>query len=235
MRVRGRIEKVLDYAKVQGYRDGENPARWRGHLDSIYPTKEKLAPVEHFAAMPYRNVPAFMRKLRATDSIEARALEFIVLTAARMGEVLQAQWSEIDQKARMWIVPKGRMKMRREHRKPLCARALAILAALPKDSEFIFAGKKRKPPGQRAIQRLMLRMGVSNKEATPHGFRSTFKDWGGEVRDYPQELLSLALAHAINDKVEAAYRRGEMLAKRHKLMGDWVAYCNGRTVRSVER
>jgi integrase len=229
MRVRGRIEKVLDYAKVQGYRDGENPARWRGHLDSIYPTKEKLAPVEHFAAMPYRNVPNFMRKLRAIDSIEARALEFVILTAARSTEARKARWSEIDQEARMWIVPKERMKMRRPHRQPLCARAMAILTALPKDSEFIFAGKKTKPPGQRALQRLMLRMGVTSDEGTPHGFRSSFKDWGGEVRDYPQELLSLALAHAINDKVEAAYRRGSQLEKRHRLMADWCEYCNGRT------
>jgi integrase len=224
-RVRGRIEKVLDWAAVQHYREGDNPARWKNHLDSIYPTKERLDPVEHHAALPYRQIPEFMRKLRAIDGIAARAMEFMILTAARSSEVLKARWSEIDTEARMWIVPKGRMKMRRPHRQPLCARATAILAKLPKDSEFIFPGEKKgNPLDHKAMQRVLERMSVA--DATPHGFRSAFNDWGAELGDYPQELLALALAHTVNDKVEAAYRRGEMLAKRHALMRDWERFCN---------
>jgi integrase len=223
MRVRGRIESVLDWAKVQGYREGDNPARWKGHLDSIYPTKEKLAPVEHHAAMPYRQLPEFMRKLRRTDGIAPRALEFLILTAARSSEVLQARWSEIDREARTWVIPKGRMKMRRPHRQPLSDRAMAILDALPNDGELIFPGERKgKPLDHKALQRALERMGV---DAVPHGFRSSFRDWGAELGNYPNELLELALAHAVGDKVEAAYRRGEMLAKRHQLMADWSRFC----------
>jgi integrase len=229
-RVRGRIEKVLDWAKAQGYREGDNPARWKGHLDSVYPTKEKLAPVKHHPAMPYRQIPDFMRKLRVIDGTAARALEFAILTAARSSEVLKARWSEIDKEGRMWVVPKGRMKMRRPHRQPLCARAMAIIDKLPKDdSEFIFPGEKKdRPLDHDAMRRLLERMGVTTDEAVPHGFRSTFNDWGAELGDYPQELLALALAHVVNDKVEAAYRRGEMLEKRHRLMADWQRFCNRR-------
>ena len=227
-RVRGRIEKVLDWAKAQGYREGDNPARWKGHLDSVYPAKEKLAPVKHHPAMPYRQIPEFMRKLRAIDGTAARVMEFTVLTAARAGEVLQARWSEIDKEGRMWIVPKGRMKMRRPHRQPLCARAMAIINKLPRNSEFIFPGEKGKPLDQKAMRRVLERMGISNAEAVPHGFRSTFRDWGAELGDYPNELLELAIAHAVSDRVEAAYRRGEMLEKRHRLMAEWERYCDRR-------
>jgi len=225
-RVRGRIEKVLDWAKAQGYREGDNPARWKGHLDSVYPTKEKLAPVKHHAALPYRQIPEFMRKLRAIDGIAARAMEFAILTAARSGEVLAANWQEIDKEGRMWIVPKGRMKMRRPHRQPLCDRAMAILDKLPRDGDLIFPGEKKgKPLDHKAMRRVLERIGITNDEAVPHGFRSTFRDWGAELGDYPNELLELAIAHAVSDKVEAAYRRGEMLDKRHRLMGDWEAFC----------
>jgi integrase len=228
MRVRGRIEKVLDWAKVQGYRDGDNPARWRGHLDSVYPTKEKLHPVEHHAAMPYRQVPEFMRKLRAINGIPARATEFLILTAARSSEVLEAKWSEIDSEGRLWIVPQRQMKMRRPHRQPLSESAMTLLAALPKDGEYIFPGERKgKPRDPKTIDRVLERMGISNDEATPHGFRSAFRDWGAEMGDYPNELLEMALAHAVGDKVESAYRRGEMLEKRRKLMADWAEFCNG--------
>jgi integrase len=224
MRVRGRIESVLDWAKVHGYLDGDNPARWKGHLDSIYPTKEKLAPVEHHAAMPYRQLPDFMRKLRQTDGIAARALEFAILTAARSAEVLQARWSEIDREGRTWVIPKGRMKMRRPHRQPLSDAAMVILDALPKDGDLIFPGERKgKSLDHKAMQRVLERIGV---DAVPHGFRSSFRDWAAELGNYPNELLELALAHAVGDKVEAAYRRGDMLAKRRQLMADWGSFCS---------
>jgi integrase len=226
-RVRGRIEKVLDWAKAQGYRDGENPARWVGHLDSIYPTKEKVAPVKHHAAMPYGDVPAFMGKLREQSGIGARALEFTILTAARASEVLHAKRSEIDRQARMWIVPKERMKMRREHRVPLCESALKIIDALPQHGDYLFPGHREgRPLDHKTLLRVLELMGV-NDAATAHGFRSTFRDWGAELGDYPNELLELAIAHAVGDRVEAAYRRGNMLAKRHELMRDWESYCDG--------
>jgi integrase len=225
MRVRGRIELVLDWAKVHGYRDGDNPAQWKSHLDSIYPTKEKLAPVEHHIAMPYRDMPDFMHKLRQADGIAARALEFMILTAARSAEVLQARWSEIDREGRTWVIPKGRMKMRRPHRQPLSDGALAILDALPKGGDLIFPGERKgRPLDHKALQRVLERIGV---DAVPHGFRSSFRDWGAELGNYPNELLELALAHAVGDKVEAAYRRGDMLAKRHALMSEWQAFCDG--------
>jgi integrase len=228
MRLRGRIENVLDWAKVQGYREGDNPARWRGHLDSIYPTKEKLAPVKHHAALPYRQIPNFMRKLRAIDGISARAMEFSVLTAARSGEVLKAKWSEIDVEGRMWIVPMGHMKMRRLHRQPLCASAIAILDKLPRNGDLIFPGEKKgKPLDHKAMQRVLERMGITNADAVPHGFRSTFRDWGAEIGDYPNELLELAIGHRVGDAVERAYRRGSMLEKRHALMADWQRFCEG--------
>jgi integrase len=224
-RVRGRIEKVLDWAKAQGYRDGENPARWEGHLDSIYPTKEKVAPVKHHAAMPFRDIPGFMGKLRKQEGIAARALEFAILTAARASEVLHAKRSEIDRRARMWIVPKERMKMRREHRVPLCNAALNIIDALPQDGDYLFPGRRAgKPLDHKTLLRVLEALGVSDT-ATAHGFRSTFRDWGAELGDYPNELLELAIAHAVGDKVEAAYRRGNMLEKRHALMADWESFC----------
>jgi integrase len=223
-RVRGRIEKVLDWAKAHGFRDGDNPARWEGHLDAIYPTKEKVAPVKHHAAMPYRDIPAFMGKLREQEGNAARAMEFAILTAARASEVLQAKRSEIDRRARMWIVPASRMKMRREHRVPLCESALQIIDALPKNGDYLFPGRKG-ALDHKTLLRVLERVGV-HEMATAHGFRSTFRDWGAELGDYPNELLELAIAHAVGDKVEAAYRRGNMLAKRHELMRDWERFCN---------
>jgi integrase len=223
-RVRGRIEMVLDWAKAHGYREGENPARWKGHLDAVYPTKERLAPVEHYAAMPYRKVPAFMQRLRSQRGIAVRALEFAILTAARSAEVLKARWSEIDREGRMWSIPKSRMKMRRPHRQPLSGAAMAVLDTVPKSGDLIFAGRKGKPLDHKSMQRVLQRFGV---DVVPHGFRSSFRDWGAELGNYPNELLELALAHAVGDTVEAAYRRGDMLAKRHQLMADWARFCSG--------
>jgi integrase len=225
-RVRGRIEKVLDWAKVQGFRDGENPARWTGHLDALYPSKEKVAPVDHMRAMPYRDVPEFMDRLHEQQGIGARALELTILTAARVGEVLLAKRSEFDRKSRMWVIPKGRMKRSREHRVPICDSVLKIIDALPKGSEYLIPGQNAgQPLDGKALRRVMDALGAN--EFDVHGFRSSFRDWGGEVTDYPGELLELALSHSVGDKVEQAYRRGDMLAKRHALMRDWERFCNG--------
>lgn len=226
-RVRGRIESILDWAKARGYRDGENPARWKGHLDKLLPAKGKVAPVKHHAALPYADVPSFMEKLRAVDGTAARALEFTVLTAARASEVLLAKRSEFDLDARMWTVPAERMKARKEHRVPLSDSAIAIINAMPPDSEYLFPGaRKGRPLSGPAMQRTLRRMGLAEQIVT-HGFRSAFRDWSAEATHYPNEVLEMALAHAVSNKVEAAYRRGDMLAKRHALMSDWERYCNG--------
>jgi integrase len=226
-RVRGRIEQILDWARVRGYRNGENPARWKGHLDKLLPAKAKIAPVKHHAAMSYADVPAFMERLRRQGGISAKALEFTVLTGARTSETLGATRSEIDTKARMWIVPPERMKGRREHRVPLCDTALSIIEAAPKDG-FLFPGAKPgKPLSNMAMLGLLDRMGIRD-QVTTHGFRSTFRDWGSETTHYPNEVLEMAIAHAVDSKTEAAYRRGDMLAKRHSLMADWEAFCNGQ-------
>jgi integrase len=223
-RVRGRIEKVLDWAKVMGYRDGENPARWRGHLDKLLPAPSKVARVTHHDAMPYEQVPTFMAKLRNVDSVAARALEFAILTAARTGEVLGARRSEIDRKAQMWTIPAERMKTRKAHRVPLSSAALAIVDGSP--GEFLFPGKK---PGahltHNMLRTTLKKMGV---DAAVHGFRSSFRDWASEVRSYPNEMLEMALAHNVGSKVEAAYRRGDLFDKRRALMSDWQDYGDGK-------
>jgi integrase len=224
-RVRGRIEKVLDWAKVRGYRHGENPARWRGHLDKLLPAPGKVASVKHLAAMRYEQIPAFMLKLRGVDSVAARALEFTILTAARTAEVLGAKRSEIDRKAKMWTIPAVRMKARKEHRVPLSDAALSIIDN--SCGQFLFPGAR---PGKRlahhTLRAMLKRMGVDG--AAVHGFRSSFRDWGSEVRSYPSELLEMALAHNVGSKVEMAYRRGDMLEKRRELMEDWAGFCSGR-------
>jgi integrase len=222
-RVRGRIETVLDSAKVSGFRDGENPARWRGHLDHILPKRSKVAAVEHHSAVPYRDMAPFMAELRAKKGTPARALEFAILSAARTGEIIGARWSEVDLDAKLWVVPGERMKAGREHRIPLSERAIAILEALPHEGEIVFprddGGKPLHPTSMWEVLR-RLRAG-----ATVHGFRSSFRDWAAEQTSYPQELCEIALAHAVGNKVEAAYRRGDMMEKRRRLMDDWAAYC----------
>jgi integrase len=224
--VRGRIENVLDWATAPGYRDGANPARWRGHLDKLLPAKSKISPTKHHAALPYADVPDFMRKLRAIDGTAARALEFTILTAVRISEALGARRSEVDRKARMWVIPAERMKARKEHRVPLSVAALAIIDAAPKKSDYLFPRPQGKPLSETAVRALFQRLGVSGK-ITRHGFRSTFRDWAAETTHYPNELLELALAHTVSDKTEAAYRRCDMLAKRHALMADWSAFVAG--------
>lgn len=222
-RVRGRIERVLAWATVAGYRTGDNPARWTGHLKELLPPKTKVAAVEHHNAVPYRDMPQFMARLVAKRGTSARALEFAVLTAARTGEVIGAKWSEIDFGAKVWTVPAERMKAGKEHRVPLSARAIAILDGLPREGDYLFPGARSdKPLSNMAMLELVRGM---RKGATVHGFRSTFRDWAAETTAYPHEMCEIALAHAVGNKVEAAYRRGDMMEKRRRLMADWAAYC----------
>ena len=222
-RIRGRIEAVLGWAKVRGYREGENPARWHGHLKETLPARSKLSRGHH-AALPYKDLPAFMGELRGKRGVSARALEFTILTAARTGDTIGARWPEIDLDAAVWTIPAARMKAAKEHRVPLSDRAIAIIEALPRASEYVFPGaKKDKPLSQQAMLEVV--RGMRGKDATPHGFRSSFKDWAGETTSYANELTEVALAHAVSDKTEAAYRRGDMMEKRRRLMADWAAYC----------
>jgi integrase len=223
-RVRGRIESVIDWATARGFRKGENPARWKGHLQNLLPARNKVAATKHHAALQYAELPAFMRQLRELPGIEGRALEFAVLTAARSGEVIHARWTEIDLAAHMWIVPPNRMKGGREHRVPLADRAIEILENLPHEAEFVFIGPRAgKPLSKSVLLRALERLG--RRGVTVHGFRSTFRDWASEQTAYPSEMCELALAHAVSNKVEAAYRRGDMLEKRRRLMSDWADYC----------
>ncbi len=234
-RVRARIEKVLDGAKAKGFRDGENPARWRGHLDHLLPRPSKLARGHH-AAMPYEDVAAFIVKLRKREASAAQALELCILTAARSGEILGMQWSEIDLDTKVWTVPANRMKAGREHRVPLSPRAVAILRQLEKlkAGEFVFPGQARnKPLSNMAMEMILRRMKIEN--ATVHGFRSSFRDWAGNVSNFPREVVETALAHVIGDKAEQAYRRRDALEKRRKLMDQWATYCSTpKTAKVVE-
>lgn len=223
-RVRGRIESVLDWATVRGYRTGDNPARWKGHLDNVLPARSKIAPHKHHRALPYRDIPEFMTALGQREGFGARALEFTILTAARTGEVIGARWGEIDLKEKIWTVPAGRMKAAKEHRVPLSDRAVAILKALPREAEFVFpGGRKGAPISNMAMAELLKRM--ERLDITVHGFRSAFRDWAAEKTTYANHVVEMALAHAIADKSEAAYRRGDLLPKRVPLMAAWARYC----------
>jgi integrase len=217
-RLRGRIESVLDWAKVRGHRDGENPARWKGHLDHLLPARSRVRKVQHHAALPYGEINALLTLLRAQKGITPLALEFTILTATRTGEVLGARWSEVDTAAAMWVIRASRMKGGREHRVPLCERALAILEEMRgRDHELVF------PLSEKAMAMLLRRIG--RNDVTVHGFRSTFRDWAAETTAYPNHVVELALAHAISNGVEAAYRRGDLFEKRRRLMADWARYC----------
>lgn len=223
-RLRGRIESVLDWATARGYRTGDNPARWRGHLDKLLPARAKVRQVKHHAALPYDELPDFMAALRAQEGVSARALEFLILTAARTGEVIGAKSEEI--RGRVWTVPAGRMKGGKEHRVPLSEPAVAIVEKMRKEhpGEFLFPGGKRaKPLSNMAMLALLERMGRA--DVTAHGFRSTFRDWAAERTGYASEVVEMALAHAIDNKVEAAYRRGDLFEKRNSLMAEWARFC----------
>ena len=233
-RVRGRIEKVLDAARAKEFRTGENPARWRGHLDHLLAKRQRLQRGHH-PAMPFAVVPAFVGRLRGMESLAARALELTILTAARSGEVRGMRWAEIDRAAKVWTVPAERMKAAREHRVPLCARVLAILVeveTLRRDDDFVFPGVRRDMPlSEMAMEQVMRR--TKSKPFTVHGFRSSFKDWTNETMNIPNELSEAALAHTVGDKVERAYRRGDALARRRKLMEAWARFCEPGTATNV--
>ena len=226
-RLRGRIERVLDAAKVKGQRSGDNPARWRGHLAVILPPRKKKGQVRHHAAMPYQDVPEFVGKLKGRLSTAARALHFLILTAGRTGEVLGARWNEIDLEAKVWTVPADRMKMGLEHRVPLTPAAIAVLNAVAihgmKPDAFLFPSQK--PDAQLSnMSMLMLLKRMNLDEWTAHGFRSSFRDWAGEETSHPREVAEAALAHQVGNAVEQAYRRGDSLAKRRRLMEDWADF-----------
>lgn len=225
-RLRGRIERVLSFAKSKGWRSGENPAAWRGHLRNILPKRQKLTR-GHLAAMPYDKVPAFLKRLRAADAMAARAMEFAILTVGRSGEILGARWSEIDMEKKLWNLPRDRMKAGLPHTVPLSAQAHALLKRLAETpvSECVFPGEKKdKPLSGMAMEMLLRRMKVT--EATVHGFRSSFRDWCGDKTTFPRELAEAALAHKVGDETERAYRRSDALEKRRKLMQAWADYCD---------
>lgn len=221
-RVRGRIEAVLDAAKARGHSEGENPARWKGNLDHLLPARAKVKKPEHHAALPYTQIGAFMARLREQEGTAARALEFAILTAARTGEVIGATWKEIDLSEKIWIVPPARMKAGREHRVPLSERAIEIIGW--ENAGYVFSSvSPDQPLSNMALLMLLRRMGQS--DVTVHGFRSAFRDWAAERTNYPSEVAEMALAHTVGDKVEAAYRRGDLFEKRRLLANDWAKFC----------
>lgn len=237
-KLRGRIEKVLDAAKARGFRSGENPAAWRGHLASLLPKRQKLQ-YGHRPALAYDAVPAFVERLRAREAVAASALEFLILTATRASEVFGATWGEIDTSAKVWTIPAARMKMGKEHRVPLTARALAILKAMAKlrrkdgdASAHVFPGaRKDRPLSNMAFKQLLVRMGETG--FVPHGFRSSFRDWCGECTPFPREVAEAALAHSVGNAVELAYRRGDALEKRRKLMDAWAGFIEPKAANVV--
>lgn len=225
-RLRGRIEAVLDWATARKLRAGENPARWKGHLDKLLPARRKVQKVKHHPALPYAEIGDFIAKLRKVEGVSARALEFTILTATRTGETVGAKWDEIDLGGKAWTIPAERMKAGKAHRVPLSARALEILDGLPREdgSDFVFIGdKKGKSLSNMALLMTLRRM--DRGDLTTHGFRSTFRDWAAETTAYPNEMVEMALAHTISNKAEAAYRRGDMMARRARLMEDWAKFC----------
>jgi integrase len=223
-RLRGRLERILDFAKARGWRMGENPALWRGHLKTILPPRQKLSRGHH-AAMPYTEVPSFMKRLAGSEAMAARALEFLIFTAGRSGEVLNATWNEVDLEAGVWTIPAARMKASKLHRVPLSRQAAQLLTQLSahKLSEYVFTGfREGRPLSATAMEMLLRRM--KSDEYTAHGFRSAFRDWAGDQSDYPREVAEAALAHRVGDATEQAYRRSDALERRRGLMQEWADY-----------
>jgi integrase len=224
-RVRGRIESVLGWATVSGYRSGDNPARWKGHLEEALPKRGAVAKVAHHAALDYRSIPTFMQDLRRREGVAAQALAFTILTAARTGEVIGARWDELDLDEGVWTIPAGRMKAGKEHRVPLSESALEILHAAYREdgNDFVFIGGRNGAAlSNMAMMAVLKRMGHA---VTTHGFRASFRTWASEQTGFPHEVVEQALAHTISNKVERAYRRGDLFAKRAKLMEAWASYC----------
>lgn len=223
-RVRGRIEKVLDWATVRKLRDGENPARWKGHLEMILPSPTKIKKVEHHRALPVKDMPEFFASLQEREGMAARALTFAILCAARSGEVRGGSWSEVDLKRGIWTIPGERMKAGHEHRVPLPTAAHQLLLAVPADERtgLLFPAPRGGQLSDMTLTSVLRRMEV---DAVPHGFRSTFRDWAGELTEFPRELAELALAHTLENKVEAAYRRGDALERRRQMMEAWAKFC----------
>jgi integrase len=231
-RLRGRIEAVLDWAKVRGYREGENPARWKGHLDKLLAARSKVRKVKHHPALDYHDMPAFIAELRRRVGTSAIALEFLILNASRTSEVLNARPAEIDSRTKTWVIPPERMKSGKEHRIPLSARALAIIEHMKNDGAgYIFPGQKASAPlSNMAMAELLKEMGRA--EITVHGFRSTFRDWAGETTAFAHDICEAALAHSRGDQTVKAYARGDLFEKRRELMEAWAKYCDKQPARS---
>lgn len=230
-KLRGRIERILDYAKIHGWRTGDNPALWRGHLANVLPKPSSIAKVQHHAAVERKDIGKVMARLVESEGVAAKAVRFACLTAARSGEVRNAVWSEIDMEGKTWTVPAEKMKMAREHRVPLSEGALAVLREVRplRDSErgdLVFPGQKEGRPLTDVALSKALHTAAGTKEVTVHGLRSTFRDWVAEETDYPNEVAEMALAHTIGNKVEAAYRRGDLFEKRREMMADWATICS---------
>ena len=223
VQVRGRIELILDWARVRRFRSAENVAAWRGHLAHLLPKRSRVARVQHHPALPYKELPVFMASLREQEHIAARAFEYLILTAARTAEVLLARWSEIDLDARVWTVPAERTKALRNHRIPLSDTAIDLVKRLPRINEYVFPGPFRAHMSLAAL-RLLLRQ-AGRPDITPHGMRSAFRDWAGNETHFPRELAEAALGHTIGDKAEQAYRRDDALERRRQLMQQWANYC----------
>ena len=233
-RLRGRIESVLGWATTSGYRTGENPARWKGHLDNLLATISKSSRTKHHPSLPWQRIGAFMSALRAREGVSARAVEFAILTACRSGEVRGAKWTEFDTVGKVWTIPAERMKAKREHEVPLSDAALALLESMPKVGEIVFAGTKNQLLSDMSLTAVIRRMNGDDKPVwadangegvTVHGFRSSFRMWAAETTNYPREVAEHALAHQLPDAVERAYQRGSQFAKRAALMAEWSAYC----------
>lgn len=222
-RVRGRLEKILDWAKGRGLRTGDNPAAWRGNLDAQLAKPSRVKKVEHFPAVPIAELPEFMLQLRSQMGVAARALELAILCASRSGEVRFAVWAELDLDNGLWVIPPERMKAGREHRVPLSRQAVDLLKSMPvfHDQPLVFPGTKGGPLSDMSITAVMRRL---KRQEVPHGFRSTFRDWVAETTTYPRDMAEMALAHTISNAVEASYRRGDMLEKRRQMMQDWADF-----------
>ncbi len=235
-RVRGRIESVLGWATTSGYRTGENPARWKGHLENLLATISKSSRTKNHPSLPWQRIGAFMEALRVREGVSSRAVEFAILTACRSGEVRGARWAEFDMAGKLWTIPAERMKAKREHQVPLSDAALAVLESMPKDDdiEVVFAGTKGQPLSDMSLTAVIRRMNGDEKPVwadangdsiTVHGFRSTFRMWAAESTNYTREVAEHALAHQLPDAVERAYQRGSQFAKRAALMAEWAVYC----------